>query len=319
MRKGGFYKSVLTAVLALSVLITSVVVFPSTAEAAQTITIYPGEIYTFEADNYVFSMASSNKSVVTVGKIKGSSGTRRVEITGVKPGKTKISGYVGKLSGLSVVKGRKTKTINVNVKKLYFSTSIERISGKENYVRVAVKNDMKQGFMGCSVRVTIRDKNGKALGQRTYRAGHTTPGKTLYREFYLRDLSVSKDDMAKADLSKSTAEVVSIKRYLNIQAKDITSKVKFAEDVSMDGSGEMHFDVTVSKKSTPIEGCYARTWVLFYDKNGQLLRTVSSDDFMIAGTCDYYEVSTSKIDYDHYVIRHQCFKETSSKLKTYQI
>lgn len=91
------------------------------------------------------------KSVVTVGEIKGSSGTRRVEITGVKPGKTKISGYAGELSGLSVVKGRKTKTINVNVKKLDFSTSIKRISGKENYVRVAVKNDMKQGFMGCSV------------------------------------------------------------------------------------------------------------------------------------------------------------------------
>lgn len=259
------------------------------------------------------------KSVVTVGEIKGSSGTRRVEITGVKPGKTKISGYAGELSGLSVVKGRKTKTINVNVKKLDFSTSIKRISGKENYVRVAVKNDMKQGFMGCSVQVTIRDKTGKALGQRAYRAGYTTPGKTLYREFYLRDLSVSKDDMAKADLSKSTAEVVSINRYLNIQVKDITSKVKFAEDVSMDGNGEMHFDVTVSKKSTPIEYCNARTLVLFYDKNGQLLRTVSSDDFIIAGTCDYYEVSTPKIDYDHYVIRHQCFKETRSKLKTYQI
>lgn len=319
MRKGVFYRSVLTAALALSVLITSAAVFPVTAEAAQTITIYPGEKYTFKTDNNVYSMDSSNKSVVTVGEIKGSSGVRLVKITGVKPGNTKISGYVGKLNGLSVVKGRKTKTINVTVKKLDFSTSVKSISTKENYVRVAVKNDMKQGFMDCSVQVTIRDKNGKTLGQRTYRAGHTTPGKTLYREFYLRDLSVSKDDMAKADLSKSTAEVVSIVKYSNIQVTDITSKVKFAEDVSMDGSGNMHFDVTVSKKSTPIEYCNARTWILFYDKNNQLLRTFDSDDFIIMGTCDYYEVVTPTIDYDHYVVTHQCFKDTSSKLKTYKI
>lgn len=318
MKKSIFCRRLLATVVILSVLITSAAAFPVTAEAAQTMTLYPGESCMAYADNSLFSLDSSNKSVATVELMKSHS--TGFTVVARKPGNTKISGYVGKLSGggFSLAQGRKTKTINVTVKELNFTTSVERVD--ESHVRVAVRNDMKQGFVGCKVQVTLRDKDGKTLKKGSYYQQSPTSGKTLYTELNLRGsaFSIAKADLAKVDAGKSTAEVVSVTRKNNSQTNDITSKAKFAVDVNMESNGTLHFDVTVTKKNTSLEGCYAMTQVLFYNKNNELLHVISEQS-VILGTCDYYELSASNMDYDHYVIENQCIKRVIPKIKRYQV
>lgn len=318
MKRGIFCRRLLVTVVILSVLITSAAAFPVTAEAAQTITLYPGDSYRAYADNQLFSLNSSNKSVATVELMKNP--TTGFTIDARKPGNAKISGYVGKLSGggFSLAKGRKTKTINVTVKKLDFTTSVERVD--ESHVRVSVRNDMKLGFWGCKVQVTLRDKDGNTLKKGSYYQQNPTPGKTLYHEMDLRSsvFSIAKADLTKVDAGKSTAEVVSISRNSDSQTNDITSKAKIAVDVNMESNGTMHFDVTITKKNTSLEGCYGVTQVLFYDKNNELLHVISKQS-VIVGTCEYYELSASKMDYDHYVIENQCIKRAKPKTKRYQV
>lgn len=290
-------KRLLTAVLALAMLVTVIpVVDAQAATTNEKVTMYVGESFSYSAyGNGITSVSSSKKSVVKVSKDKKYN--YQANFTAKKAGTAtltiKYKNYSNKVN---------TVKIKVTVKKRDLTVTMKEMSG--GYVLLAIKNNTKQTFDDAIISYTLKTPDGEVLISDTTYAYDLGAGKTVYDTVSYNDYTYT------IDIDQCSAKVTAVRRSPNYTYKDLSSKLTV--DVSEETSSDSEI-LTIKTKNTSSTTMSGDIYVLLYDANDNVVGMRSVSVYLKGKAVDtdtvtiYYNLYDG---YDHYEIKKFAYSKT---------
>lgn len=314
-------KKALAVMLILSFFAASLASHPAQVQAAPTLTMYPGDEFTVWVDPTLDlrgrKIESSDSAVADVSDKdkKLSDFTSVLHLIAKKPGKATVSA--------KVVNSTRIAKLNIVVEKLDMTAEILPFQDNEKLV-LSVKNNMKLSFHKCSVEISFKDKKGKLIKKGSWYVYGPLAGKTAYNTIIMsntRLIGLTKEERAKVDPSKCTAEVTAIERSYdrNDVVMNSSNKIRLLEDEleteEDERFGKHRFHCTLKNKAK--QNMYVNVYIKLYDSKNRLINILEENLYQFRGKSEedvILEISRKQIpEYDHYKIEVQAHYTKSAK------
>lgn len=267
-------KRILSAFLAMAMIVTLVPPVTAQAAKAKSIVLYKGEVVEVSDNLYstVKSVSTSKKSIVAAKK--DSKRDYKAILTAKKAGKSTVT----------IKTKRGTLKYAITVKNYKFAVSFKDIGN--NKILMTVKNNNKDAFDQVQFTYSLCDASGNEVEKKEKVFSDLLPGKKSYETISVYGLDI--------DPSQCSAKVKANNRYLDAKYTNLGSKVKVT---TTENTTSDYTEITLKMKNNSKSSARGSVFVLIYDAQDNIIEMKD----IYVGTLDAGNVKTESVKIYNYI------------------